>query len=126
MAMWASLKTTNTVDVAFPAATGESGFYTSPDNSICANSRFDENSVHGGSAFAGYFGPKATAETRAMLESQLRAPHPFPISATDNMSCSLGSVTDLSTDDEIRRGLLALGLGADEVRRDSGARRRAA
>lgn len=118
-AMWASLKTTDTVDISFPAATGENGFYTSPDNSVSAlHSLYDENSVHGGNAFAAYFGPKATKESREMLERQFKPPHSFaPASADCFQSPSSG--TDLSTDEEIRRGLglLALGLGGDESRK---------
>ena len=132
--MWASLKTTDTVDISFPAATGESGFYASPDNSICLNSRgYDENSVHGGNAFAAYFGPKATAESRAMLERQLKPPHSFAPASADvfSVSSSPGLVTDMRVEEEIQRGLglLALGLAEDGSRKvpsNAGARLRAA
>jgi len=118
-AMWASLKTTDTVDISFPAATGENGFYTSPDNSVSAlHSLYDENSVHGGNAFAAYFGPKATKESREMLERQFKPPHSFAPASADCFQ-SPSSSTNLSTDEEIRRGLglLALGLGGDESRK---------
>lgn len=109
--MWATLRTSPSVEISF-RPTGKD-CYASPDTSLIGNA---EHSVHGGNAFANLFGPGATAQSRAEMEQQLRAPafrRPPSHEAGGSKTSDCPDVSAEGGEGSIQRGLGLLSLGWD-------------